>query len=142
MPELEYEIELLSRLIDGAAACARTVRAEADQAREECARALLSECSEMHDDIALELQTRVRELGGEPVFNEDGGRGVAGAGEPGAAVSSASRSAPIDPDRLIRELDHAVLDARLSASTRQVLRACLDILRNERLEPRRQQPDR
>jgi hypothetical protein len=131
MLELEYEIELLSRLIDIAADCARSVRGEAERAKEETARALLFERSEVHDDIALELQTRVRELGGEPFVREEAGRNEASRHVPGARSGE-----------LGREIEMAVSDTFLSAATRMVLRSCLEILRNEGLEPQGEMPVR
>ena len=129
MPGSDYEIDVLNRLIRAAADSVDESRACADIAPDDRSRAMHCERAEMREDIILELQTRVRELGGEP----------SGHGDPVPAIPMNAPDPPPDPvchqdaeAHMIGLFKAAIEDQAISGETRTVVQASFASLKRDR----------
>jgi hypothetical protein len=132
MPGSDYDIGVLNRLILAAAESVEESRACADIASDDSTRALHCETAEIREDVILELQTRVRELGGEP----------SGQGDPAPAIPMQSDTAAGEPNlvchqdaeaRMIELFKAALADISISNDTATVVRSCFSSVKRDRL---------
>lgn len=132
MPSSDYDIGVLNRLILAAAESVDESRACADIANDDQTRAMHCETAEIREDVILELQTRVRELGGEP----------SGQGDPAPAVPMPSPGAAGEPNvvcqqdaeaRMIDLFTETLADISISNGTAAVVRSCFSSVKRDRL---------
>jgi uncharacterized protein (TIGR02284 family) len=135
MQNTDYDVKVLNGLITTTVDSVDGYREAARDASNERFRSIFFERADEREDVVLELQTRVRELGGDP---ESGGTTLAGVHRAFMGLKDAVTGS--DDDSIIAEVergeDHikhkyedALNDGDLSQDTVAVIRECFSSVR-------------
>ncbi len=127
MAASDHDVGVMNALISATIDSVQWLRAAADDLEDGTLKARLSDCADAREDVVLELQTRVRVLGGEP---EDDGSFAQTAARAFRGLRDAVT--PSNPPRLIAEVERdedgligkfrtALDDARIEPASRAVI---------------------
>lgn len=131
MPEVPiaqgHQVEIIDRLIVSAAASAEGYRSAASETSDPALRLRLTDRAEESEDLLLELETRIRELGGEPAAVEI--RPPA-APRPGRRYSLTLAELARREDDTVQRFERALASTGLDAATRAALSSGVRVLRD------------